>query len=62
VEGVLVTMVPGRIRMLTHADVTAPDIEAVLGAWRRVAAEIGTRPVPPGAGDASAAGHGVRPG
>jgi len=42
-EGVLVTMVPGRIRMLTHADVAAPDIEAALAAWRRVAAEIGTR-------------------
>jgi len=42
-EGVLVTMVPGRIRMLTHADIAAPDIEAALAAWRRVAAETGTR-------------------
>jgi threonine aldolase len=38
--GVLVTMVPGRIRMLTHADVTARDIETALAAWQSVAAEI----------------------
>ena len=56
-EGVLVTMVPGRIRMLTHADVTAPDIEAALDAWRRVAAEIGKRPVPLGARDVGVTGH-----
>jgi threonine aldolase len=39
--GVLVTMVSGRIRMLTHADVTARDIETALAAWRSVAAETG---------------------
>jgi threonine aldolase len=47
-EGVLVTMVPGRIRMLTHADVAAPDIEQALGAWRRVAADLGKQAVPLG--------------
>jgi threonine aldolase len=39
--GVLVTMVPGRIRMLTHADVSAQDIETALAAWRDVATGIG---------------------
>jgi hypothetical protein len=38
-------MVSGRIRMLTHADVTAADIETALAAWRAVAADIGARPV-----------------
>ncbi len=56
-EGVLVTMIPGRIRMLTHADIAAPDIEAALDAWRRVAGEIGERRVPLGARDAGVAGH-----
>jgi hypothetical protein len=36
-EGVLVTRAGGRIRMVTHAGVTAGDIEAVLGGWRRAA-------------------------
>jgi len=44
-HGVLVTMVSGRIRMLTHADVTTAGIGAALTAWRKVAAEIGARPV-----------------
>jgi threonine aldolase len=35
--GLRVTVVPGRVRMLTHADVTARDIEAALAAWRRAA-------------------------
>ncbi len=39
-EGVLVTMVGGRIRMLTHVNITAADVGAALRAWRRVAAEI----------------------
>ncbi len=34
-EGLLVTMIGGRIRMLTHADVGPADIEAALAAWRR---------------------------
>ena len=36
--GLRVTVVPGRVRMLTHADVTARDIETALAAWRRAAA------------------------
>jgi threonine aldolase len=44
-RGVLVTMVSGRVRMLTHADVTAADIETALAAWREVAAELGRGPV-----------------
>jgi threonine aldolase len=44
-SGVLVTMAGGRIRMLTHVDVRPADIETALAAWRRVAAEIGVRPV-----------------
>jgi hypothetical protein len=28
------------VRMLTHADVTARDIETALAAWRRVAADL----------------------
>ncbi|MGH3302749.1 MAG: threonine aldolase family protein [Streptosporangiaceae bacterium] len=36
-EGVLVTIVGGRVRMLTHVGVTAADISAALDAWRRVA-------------------------
>ncbi|HUY48002.1 MAG TPA: GntG family PLP-dependent aldolase [Streptosporangiaceae bacterium] len=42
-HGVLVTMVAGRVRMLTHVDVTAADIDAALDAWRKVAAELGVR-------------------
>jgi len=40
-EGVLVTIVAGKIRMLTHADVTARDIDTAIAAWRRVAAAFG---------------------
>jgi threonine aldolase len=40
-EGVLVTTVGGRARMLTHVDVTARDVDTALAAWRRVAAELG---------------------
>lgn len=47
VEGVLATMVPGRIRMLTHLDVGATDIDTALAAFRRVAGEgHRTRPLP----------------
>jgi threonine aldolase len=38
-EGVLVTMIGDRIRMLTHVDVSAEDIEAALAAWRRAAGD-----------------------
>jgi threonine aldolase len=37
-EGVLVTIVAGRIRMLTHLDVGEKDIDTALTAWRTVAA------------------------
>jgi threonine aldolase len=40
-EGVLVTIVAGRVRMLTHLDVDEGDIEVALTAWRKVAAEFG---------------------
>jgi threonine aldolase len=36
-EGVLVTMIGGRIRMLTHVGVDAADIQAALAAWRNAA-------------------------
>jgi threonine aldolase len=36
-EGVLVTINAGRVRMLTHRDVSADDIQAALAAWRRAA-------------------------
>ena len=35
-EGILVTFVAGKVRMLTHVDVGARDIDAALDAWRRV--------------------------
>jgi threonine aldolase len=38
-EGVLVTMIGDRIRMLTHVDVSADDIDAALTAWGRAAKE-----------------------
>ena len=40
-EGVLVTIVARKIRMLTHLDVTEADIATALRAWRRVAEEAG---------------------
>jgi threonine aldolase len=40
-EGVLVTIVAGKIRMLTHTDVTAHDVDTALDAWRRVTAAFG---------------------
>lgn len=39
-EGLIVTTVGGRVRMLTHVDVDERDIDAALGAWRRAAAEF----------------------
>jgi threonine aldolase len=38
-EGVRTTVVAGKVRMLTHRDVTAGDIQAALRAWRRAAAD-----------------------
>ncbi len=40
-EGVLTTVVSGRVRMLTHRDVGPSDITVALAAWKRVAAEAG---------------------
>jgi len=40
-EGVLVTIVAGKLRMLTHADVDAANVDTALGAFRRVAAAFG---------------------
>jgi len=36
-ESLLVTMVAGKVRMLTHLDAGRPDIDAALAAWRRAA-------------------------
>jgi threonine aldolase len=35
-EGVLTTFVAGKVRMLTHVDVSEKDVDAVVAAWRRV--------------------------
>ena len=43
-EGVLVTIVAGRVRMLTHLDVNDKDIDTALAAWRKVAAGFGVLP------------------
>jgi threonine aldolase len=40
-EGVLVTIVGGRVRMLTHVGVSAGDVVAALDAWRRAAKVVG---------------------
>ena len=39
-HGVLVTMIAGRLRMLTHADVPDAAIGTALDAWRKAAAEM----------------------
>jgi threonine aldolase len=36
-EGVLVTTVGDRVRMLTHVDISAGDVQAALSGWRRAA-------------------------
>jgi threonine aldolase len=36
-EGLLVTVLGGRVRMLTHVGIGADDIQAALAAWRRAA-------------------------
>lgn len=41
-QGLIVTTVGGRVRMLTHIDVGERDIDAALAAWQRVAAELAT--------------------
>jgi threonine aldolase len=37
--GVGATYVSGRVRMVTHVDITDEDVEAAVAAWRSVAAE-----------------------
>jgi threonine aldolase len=44
-EGVLVTIVAGKLRMLTHLDVNAGDIHTAVNAFHRVAAKFA--PIPP---------------
>ncbi|HEX3650377.1 MAG TPA: threonine aldolase family protein [Pseudonocardiaceae bacterium] len=39
-NGLLVTMVGGRVRMLTHVDITPADIDRVLTIWRETAAQL----------------------
>jgi threonine aldolase len=41
-EGVLATVVANKVRMLTHRDVSAADVEDAIEAWRRVAAAATT--------------------
>jgi threonine aldolase len=41
-EGVLVTALAGRLRMVTHADVTRRGVDAALTGWRLAAARMGT--------------------
>jgi threonine aldolase len=45
-EGILATTLRGRVRMLTHRDIDAADIDAALTAWRRLAADCGAKVVP----------------
>ncbi len=40
-EGVLVNVVAGRVRLVTHRDVSTDDIERAIEAWRRVTADAG---------------------
>jgi threonine aldolase len=37
-EGVLATLVAGKVRMVTHQDVSGEDVEATVSAWQRVTA------------------------
>ena len=39
-EGLLVTTVAGRVRMLTHVGIEAAGIQAALAAWQRAAAAL----------------------
>jgi threonine aldolase len=40
-EGVLSNVVGGKLRLVTHRDVNADDIDAAIAAWREIAAEDG---------------------
>ena len=37
-EGVLATLVAGKVRMLTHRDVSTDDVDRTIQAWRKIAA------------------------
>ena len=39
-QGLLVTTVAGKVRMLTHRDITAGDVDAALAAWRMAAEDL----------------------
>ncbi|WP_280255230.1 threonine aldolase family protein [Nocardia wallacei] len=41
-HGILATSVPGRVRMLTHRDVTTTQIDFVLATWERLLSGAGT--------------------
>lgn len=43
-EGLLVTTVGSRVRMLTHVNIAEAGIDAALGAWRRAADGLGVAP------------------
>jgi threonine aldolase len=38
--GLLVTVVGGRVRMLTHRDITPGDVDTALAAWRKATADL----------------------
>lgn len=42
-QGVLVTTVAGKVRMLTHRDVAPGDVDTALAAWRTAADELAAR-------------------
>jgi threonine aldolase len=43
-HGLLVTIVGGRVRMLTHLDITPADVDTALDAWRQAVADLGASP------------------
>lgn len=43
-RGLLVTTVAGKVRMLTHRDITAGDVDAALAAWRKATDDLASRP------------------
>jgi threonine aldolase len=42
-QGVLVTTVAGKVRMLTHRDVAPGDVDTALAAWRKAADDLAAR-------------------
>jgi threonine aldolase len=39
-QGVLANVVAGKVRFVTHRDVSAGDVETAIAAWRRVTADL----------------------